>query len=286
MSQPLKELTVGLALCAATRRLKAADVDQPRRDARLLLAEALRLPPERLLTAPERPVDDLEAATFDGMVARRASREPVSRILGRREFWGLSFRLSRETLDPRPDSETLVEAALERLDSCQQAPARLLDLGTGSGCLLLALLSEYPESWGLGIDLSLGALATARANALDLGVSQRAAFAVMDWTAAIVGAFDTILCNPPYVAEGAGLAPEVAAYDPPAALYAGSDGLSAYRRLVPSLLPLLAPGGWALLELGAGQAAAVSALGRAAGFSKIEIKADLSGTPRCLALAR
>ena len=284
MSQLSTGLTVGLALCAATRRLRAAEVEQPRRDARLLLAEALRLPPERLLTSPERTLDDLEAATFESLVARRASREPVSRILGRREFWGLTFRLSPETLDPRPDSETLVEAALERLIA--RRPSRLLDLGTGSGCLLLALLSEHPESWGLGVDLSPAALATARTNALDLGLSRRAAFAVMDWTAAVVGPFDAILCNPPYVEEGAGLAPEVAVYDPPGALYAGSDGLVAYRQLVPGLPALLAPEGWALLELGAGQAAAVSALGRAAGFSKIEIKADLSGTPRCLALAR
>lgn len=284
MSQLSTDLTVGLALCAATRRLRAAEVEQPRRDARLLLAEALRLPPERLLTSPERTLDDLEAATFESSVARRASREPVSRILGRREFWGLSFRLSPETLDPRPDSETLVEAALERLSA--RRPSRLLDLGTGSGCLLLALLSERPESWGLGVDLSPAALATARTNALDLGLSRRAAFAVMDWTAAVVGPFDAILCNPPYVEEGAGLAPEVAVYDPPGALYAGSDGLVAYRQLLPGLPALLAPEGWALLELGAGQAAAVSALGRAAGFSKIEIKADLSGTPRCLALAR
>ena len=284
MSQLSTDLTVGLALCAATRRLRAAEVEQPRRDARLLLAEALRLPPERLLTSPERTLDDLEAATFESLVARRVSREPVSRILGRREFWGLSFRLSPETLDPRPDSETLVEAALERLSA--RRPSRLLDLGTGSGCLLLALLSERPESWGIGVDLSPAALATARTNALDLGLSRRAAFAVMDWTAAVVGPFDAILCNPPYVEEGAGLAPEVAVYDPPDALYAGSDGLVAYRQLVPGLPALLAPEGWALLELGAGQAAAVSALGRAAGFSKIEIKADLSGTPRCLALAR
>lgn len=284
MSQLSTGLTVGLALCAATRRLRAAEVEQPRRDARLLLAEALRLPPERLLTSPERTLDDLEAATFESLVARRASREPVSRILGRREFWGLTFRLSPETLDPRPDSETLVEAALERLIA--RRPSRLLDLGTGSGCLLLALLSERPESWGIGVDLSPAALATARTNALDLGLSRRAAFAVMDWTAAVVGPFDAILCNPPYVEEGAGLAPEVAVYDPPGALYAGSDGLVAYRQLVPGLPALLAPEGWALLELGAGQAAAVSALGRAAGFSKIEIKADLSGTPRCLALAR
>ena len=197
------DLTIGLALCAATRRLRAAEVEQPRRDARLLLAEALRLPPERLLTSPERTLDDLEAATFESLVARRASREPVSRILGRREFWGLSFRLSPETLDPRPDSETLVEAALERLSA--RRPSRLLDLGTGSGCLLLALLSERPESWGLGVDLSPAALATARTNALDLGLSRRAAFAVMDWTAAVVGPFDAILCNPPYVEEGAGL---------------------------------------------------------------------------------
>lgn len=258
---------------------------QPRRDARLLLSDALALTPERMLIESDRCIDDAEWAIFQAFVKRRTAREPVSRILGRREFWGLTFRISPDTLDPRPDSETLIEVALERL-SDRQAPWRLLDLGTGSGCLLLALLSELPCAEGVGLDLSMGAVTVARANALDLGLSERALFGVADWAAGATGPFDVILCNPPYVAADTVLEPEVAHYDPPRALYAGSDGLAAYRRLLPSLSPLLAPGGFVLLELGAGQAEAVTALGEAAGFPNITPRADLSGTLRCLALSR
>ncbi|WP_235830122.1 peptide chain release factor N(5)-glutamine methyltransferase [Algihabitans albus] len=285
MSAGLQAQTVDLALSAATRRLKAAGVEQPRRDARLLLSEVVGLAPERLLVEPERMIKRGEATAFEAFVTRRAMREPVSRILGRREFWGLTFRLSAQTLDPRPDSETLIEAALAHLTD-RRASWRLLDLGTGSGCLLLALLSELSAARGVGVDLSTEAIATARANATELGLASRAVFDVADWTAGVAGPFDLILCNPPYVEEDAVLAPEVAIYDPPDALYAGSDGLAAYRRLIPSLPSLLAPDGCVLLELGAGQAAAVTALGRAAGFPKAEIRADLSGTPRCLALSR
>ncbi|WP_421708399.1 peptide chain release factor N(5)-glutamine methyltransferase [Algihabitans sp.] len=285
MSASLRERTVATALSAATRRLKAAGVEQPRRDARLLLSDALGLAPERTLVEPDRPIGESEWAVFQAFVERRAAREPVSRILGRREFWGLTFRISPDTLDPRPDSETLIEVALERL-SDRRAPSRLLDLGTGSGCLLLALLSELPNAVGLGLDISTGAVAVARGNALDLGLSGRAGFGVADWTAGVTGPFDLVLCNPPYIARDAALEPEVADYDPPNALYAGSDGLTAYRRLLPTLSPLLAPEGCVLLELGAGQADAVAALGEAAGFSDMTLRADLSGTLRCLALSR
>ncbi len=273
------------ALAAASRRLAAAGIEQPRRDARLLLGALLEATPEALLIDSERPLTAAEAAGFAALVARRAAREPVSRILGRREFWGLALRLSPDTLDPRPDSETLVEAGLDRLMP-RDAAWRLLDLGTGSGCLLLALLSELPNAWGLGVDLSPGAAATARANACALGLAGRAGFAVADWTAGLSGRFDLIVCNPPYVEAAAELAPEVAVYDPPPALFAGTEGLDAYRRLLPQLPALLAPGGQVLLELGAGQAEPVAALARAAGFTRIDARADLSGTPRCLAAGR
>ncbi len=278
---------IGHALCAATRRLKAAGVEQPRREARLLLGHALGLSPTALLADPVRPLSAAEAAGFEALVARRAGREPLSRIFGRREFWGLEFRLSSETLDPRPDSETLVEAALARVPD-RRLPLRVLDLGTGSGCLLLAVLSELPNATGLGLDCAPGALATAAANAAALGLETRARmhradWTVPDWTAGL-GRFDLILTNPPYVETTAQLAPEVAEHDPAPALFAGPDGLAAYRALLPSLPDLLAGGACALVEIGAGQADAVAALARSAALSETDRVADLSGTPRCLVL--
>lgn len=278
---------VGHALCAATRRLKSAGVEQPRREARLLLAHALELTPGTLLANPARPLSAPESAGFDALVARRAGREPLSRIFGRREFWGLEFRLSPQTLDPRPDSETLVETALARVPE-RTARLRLLDLGTGTGCLLLAVLSELPNATGVGLDCAPGAVAAAAANAAALGLDTRARMQRADWTApgwaAGLGRFDLILANPPYVETTAQLAPEVAEHDPDLALFAGPDGLAAYRALLPALPNLLAERGCALVEIGAGQAGAVATLARSAALSETERVADLSGTPRCLVL--
>lgn len=276
--------TAGVAVRAAADRFRAAGVDSPRLDAWLLLAHILGTDANRLRLRPETPLDRATADAFENLILRRIEdRVPVSRLIGEREFWSLSFRLSEDTLDPRPDSETLVEAALARVPD-RSAPRRLLDLGTGSGCLLLALLSELPNARGVGTDVSFGAAASARANAFRLGLGSRARFLVADWAAPLAGRFDLVVANPPYIPGGeiTGLAPDVSRHDPARALDGGPDGLDAYRRIVRTLPDLVAAEGHAILEIGEGQAAPVAALLRKAGFASLDIETDLAGKARCL----
>jgi release factor glutamine methyltransferase len=272
---------------AAALRLAAAGVDAPRRDARLLLAAALDVEPAALLARDDGPVDAAAAARFAGYVDRRAGREPVSRILGSREFWSLPFRLTPATLDPRPDSETLVEAALAGIAD-RQAPWRLLDLGTGSGCLLLALLAELPAATGVGVDRDPDAVAAAAANARALGLADRARFCPGDWAAGLDGPFDLVVSNPPYIPDQdiAGLAPEVARFEPRAALAGGPDGLAAYRALAPDLARVLAPAGRVVVEFGAGQDQAVAAILIASGLEIQGFRRDLNSILRCVVAAR
>jgi release factor glutamine methyltransferase len=226
----------------------------------------------------------VDAAAMQALVARRAAHEPLALILGRREFWSLDFAVSSATLIPRPESETLIEAALGAFAG--RGPLRrILDLGTGTGCLLLAALSEFTAAFGVGVDRSSDAVALAARNAVMLGMADRTAFLCADWASALDARFDLILTNPPYVttAELDGLMPEVARHEPRVALDGGTDGLSAYRRLVPDLARLLAPDGIALLEVGRGQAAAVGRLARNAGFAA-DPRHDLSGIARALVL--
>lgn len=213
--------------------------------------------------------------------------EPVWRILGEREFWGLPFRLSPATLEPRPDSETLIEAALEVLAGRRQDEMTFLDLGTGTGCLLIAALSEFPRARGVGIDLSQEACDTARENAGINKVAGRARFAQGDWTTGLTGSFDLILSNPPYIPTGeiAGLSPGVRDHDPRRALDGGDDGLDPYRRFAQALPPLLAPGGKAVIEIGAGQEADVVLLMQAGGLAFEGSRRDLGGHPRALIFA-
>ena len=234
-----------------------------------------------------KPPPDEGVDRFFDLVARRADGEPVARILGRREFWGLPFALAPATLEPRPDTETVVEAALGLVRGAGGA-ASILDLGTGSGCLLLALLSELPDAAGVGVDRSPAAAAAARRNARSLGLGDRARFVAGDWAEAISGRFDLVVSNPPYIATEhiEALAPEVRRHDPALALDGGADGLDAYRAIVADLPRLLAPSGVAVLELGAGQRDAVAGLARAAGLVVIGSNPDLAGTPRALALGR
>ena len=271
----------------AVAELRAAGVESARLDVRLLLADALGATPAQVLAYPERRLNPAEAGRFSALLTRRLAREPVSRILGRREFWSLDLVVGPTTLDPRPDSETLVEAVLAHLGD-RARPRTLLDLGTGSGCLLLALLAELPGGWGLGVDLDPAALAVARKNAESLGLDRRARFLAGDWATALAGPWDVVVCNPPYIESAAlrRLAPEVAGFDPRVALDGGADGLAAYRRLVPDLGRLLAPGALVALEVGAGQANAVEALLSRAGLASIGRVPDLSGVARCLLAGR
>lgn len=275
--------TLAEALARLSRRLDAAGVEGPMRDARLLAAHALDVDRIALHVDRDRRLSTCEQEALHRLGRRRAAGEPVSRIVGRREFWSLTFELSPATLDPRPDSETIVQAALDRLPD-RDRPLSILDLGTGSGCLLIALLSERPRAWGVGVDVSRDAAATARRNAIRLGVADRAAFLVGDWGQALVGGFDLVVANPPYIAvpEFGALAPEVARFDPRRALVAGADGLDAYRALAPFLAGLLTAGGLAVLEVGAGQAPAVASILTHAGLAGLESIDDLAGVQRCV----
>jgi len=280
--------TVAQALATGAARLRDAGVEAARRDALLLLATALGVDPDMLRLRSERRLDAAERSAFETLLGRRAGREPVSRIVGTREFWSLPFKITRDTLDPRPDSETLVEAVLARIGD-RTAPLDILDLGTGSGCLLLALLSELPAARGLGVDISEAALKVARENAAVLGLGSRADFLCAPWGAALggsplEGAWQVIVSNPPYILSGElpDLAPEVQDFDPPLALAGGPDGLDAYRALAPEIARLMAPGGLAALEIETTQIDTVEALLRAAGLTDFGRKRDLAGNWRCL----
>ena len=275
--------TLADAVAGLTRRLRAAGVEDAAGDARLLAIAALGIDRVGLHVHRDRRLTPAEIGEIDRLGQRREAREPVSRIVGCREFWSLDFALSPATLDPRPDSETLVQAALDRVP-CRDRPITIVDLGTGSGCLLIALLTELPEARGIGIDASVEAAAMARCNAERLGVAGRADFVVSDWDSALAVEADLVVSNPPYIArpDMAGLAPEVTRFDPDAALLGGDDGLDAYRDLAPVLPGLLAPGGSALLEVGAGQADPVIGLLADAGLVELDAIADLAGVKRCI----
>ena len=279
--------TVGEVLDQCAAMLAAAGLDEQRRLARRIIVAALRLSPAEVFAHPHRHLDEEEQVRIAAMARRVAAHEPLSRVLGRREFWGLDFILSDDTLDPRPETETVVEAVLARLTD-REAVYRFLDLGTGSGCLLLALLSEYRNASGLGVDVALGAVATARRNAERLGMKERASFIVGDWAAALDGAFAAVIANPPYIAavELARLPPEVRDHDPPRALDGGADGLAAYRAIAQDLPRILMPGGLFVAEIGAGQADSAGGIVKAAGLAVDEIAADLAGIPRALVARR
>ena len=252
----------------------------PRLDAELLMAHALGISREAMLLA--RMHDPIPEA-FSDLVERRAAGEPVAYITGRRGFWTVELAVGAGVLIPRPDSETLIAAAVAHFAGTP-GPRHILDLGTGPGTLLLAALAEWPEAHGLGVDCSARALAYAERNAAELRIADRARFRTGDWAADIAGSFDLILCNPPYVEAGASLARELA-HEPPGALFAGPDGLDAYRALAPQFAPLLTPDGATAIEIGAGQADAVAVLLEAQGLS-VARRRDLGGHERCLLATR
>lgn len=279
--------TVAAALADAAACFAAAGIADPRREARLLLATTLDVAPVAVLGNPDRKLPPAEQARFAVLIDRRAAHEPAARLIGRREFWSLDFALAPETLVPRPDSETVVEAALAHVAD-RAAPCRILDLGTGTGCLLLALLSELPFATGIGVDIAPNAARTARRNAVSLGLGSRVGFFAGTWAAAIAGRFDVILANPPYIPSGTigGLAPEVSHHEPRQALDGGGDGLDCYRVLAPETARLLGEDGVAVFELGAGQAPAVAATMRSAGLAIVGFRRDLAGIERCLVLRK
>lgn len=269
-------MTGAQALRAAVARLAAAGVPGAAGDARALLAHALQIAPDRLTLHLADPVLPEAALRLESALAARAARQPVSQIIGRRLFWGRSFRVTPDVLDPRPETETLVAAALA-------GPfARMLDLGTGSGAILLTLLAENPRATGLGTDLSAAALAVAAGNATALGLSRRAAFQQADWFSGMAGRFDLIVSNPPYIAqtEMAALQPEVHDWEPHLALTPGGDGLDAYRHIAAGVKEHLLPGGRVLVEIGATQGAAVTDLFLAADLHEVVVLPDMDGRDR------
>jgi release factor glutamine methyltransferase len=271
-------VTLVSAWKAARIRLEEAGVDRPAFDARLLLEAAEGVARSDVLTDPHRAVSSAGQARFDTLIARRAAREPLSYILGRHPFWSFTLAVSPAVLTPRPDTETLVRVGLELLAE----DGRVLDLGVGSGAILLAILSERAGATGMGVDASAEALAVAVENATALGLANRTAFTQGDWGSALSGAFDLIVSNPPYIESGsiAGLMPEVSRYEPRLALDGGGDGLNAYRRLFPDVARLLAPGGGFAVEVGQGQDRSVSALAQAAGLTVRGVREDLAGVSR------
>jgi release factor glutamine methyltransferase len=281
-----RPLTLADALRRATADLGSAGIEGPGNDARLLISTALGLSAAQMLARPERPLRCEEVERFGRLIARRAAREPVSRILGEREFYGRTFGISPATLDPRPDSETLIDATLELVarEGWQSRALRILDVGTGSGCLLLTLLAELPSAFGVGSDVSVAALATARANAVRLGLARSAGWLAGDLVAAVRGPFDILISNPPYIPslEIAQAEPEVREHDPLVALDGGADGVAFFRRLS-RVVAKIVPDGWIVLETAHNQADAVATLLAAEGLRKISVQRDVAGRRRCVA---
>jgi release factor glutamine methyltransferase len=285
---PAAEASTVLSIAAARRRLaqqfRDAGFDSPDLDARILVGHALALDHAALAAQADRGLTGSEADAIAALARRRLAREPVARIVGTKEFWGLPIALNADTLVPRPETETIVEAALAALGDARNRPLRIADLDTGSGALLLALLHELAAAHGVGTDISTTALACARANATALELGGRAQFIACDHGSALGSGFDLVVANPPYIASGdiAGLEPEVRDFDPRRALDGGADGLAAYRAIAADARRLLAPGGVLVLELGAGQLDAVRSLTLAAGLAPADVRSDLSGVARAL----
>jgi release factor glutamine methyltransferase len=275
-------VTIGASLDDAARRLREAGLDNARLDARLLLAHALNQSASEVID-PAREFGGAQRERFAAMLRRRLAREPLAYIVGHKEFWSLDFEVGPGALIPRPESETIIEELI-RLVPDRNTPLELLDLGTGTGCLLLAALTEYPRARGTGIDASEEALIWARRNVAKLGLETRCSLSLADWGRIIEGSYDAILANPPYIRSGdiAALAPEVSRYEPVPALDGGPDGLAAYREVAARIAPLLKPDGVLLGEIGEGQGTQVASILAAAGIGTAKIVEDLARIPRCV----
>jgi release factor glutamine methyltransferase len=286
MMADLRGASVAHARRALAQQFREAGIESPELDARILIGHVLGLDHAALAASANQQISDLSASAIERLAARRLAGEPVARILGEKEFWGLPFTVTPAVLVPRPETETIVELALSLADRTRAL--RIADLGTGSGAILLALLSELPDAHGIGTDIATDALDVARRNAQRLGLDGRADFIACDYGAALTGAFDLVVSNPPYIvsAEIAALAAEVREHDPHHALDGGADGLAAYRAIADIAPRLLAPGGHLVVEIGAGQEHAVAELFAAQGLAIIAARPDLSGIVRALAAAR
>ncbi|WP_321333911.1 peptide chain release factor N(5)-glutamine methyltransferase [Breoghania sp.] len=283
--------TLGAAYRRMRNALREAGFETPDLDARLLAADVVGIAANRIVLEEDRRLNAEEVSRLNAHLASRLSHRPVGRILGKREFWGLEFSLSPETLEPRPDTETLVETALDLVaaQALASAPLRILDLGTGTGAILISLLHELPHAWGLASDIQPGALETARRNAIANGVDGRAAFVCMSWMDAVGGPWDLIVSNPPYIRSAVidDLDEDVRAHDPMLALDGGEDGLAPYRILVQQGFEALSGEGAALiLEIGFDQGREVSDLCRLAGFANVMIRQDLAGCDRVVVARR
>jgi len=278
---------VAILIEEGARQLRQAGIEGARKEARMLLEQAAGIPRSRQLGFPETRVETVACDRYQQFIRRRAAREPMSQILGRREFWSLDFLVSDDVLDPRPDSEILIEATLASINDKAHA-YRILDFGTGTGCLLLALLSELPKASGIGVDCSVGAMELASRNAKALGLSERSQFLLGDWDHNLDPGWDIIVANPPYIptVDIDELEPEVAKFEPRVALDGGADGLAHYRRLLPAARRLLVPGGIASFEVGAGQMRQVIELGTSVGLAILASVSDLAGRPRCAVFGR
>ncbi|GGA24789.1 peptide chain release factor N(5)-glutamine methyltransferase [Neptunicoccus cionae] len=274
--------TASMVLRSGTRLLNGAIGEGASRDARILMAHMLGVETDRLTLELSRTITPTQVSHFEHMIKRRAAHEPVSHIIGKRAFWKHDFKVTADVLDPRPDTETLIELALQGT-----APRRILDLGTGSGCILLSLLAEFPDAVGLGTDMSEKALEVAQENANTLGLTERASFATADWFNGLEGAFDLIVSNPPYItaAEMNELSSDVRDYEPHMALTPGGDGLSAYRIIAEGLAGFKAPEGRALFEIGYKQGPDVTAIFKDAGFKEVNLHKDLAGHDRIVAVS-
>ncbi|MFO0389683.1 MAG: peptide chain release factor N(5)-glutamine methyltransferase [Alphaproteobacteria bacterium] len=273
------------ALRQAIRSLQTAHVQSASLDARLLLLHVMGIAHEQWVVSPDMDMTSEQATLYESLIARRAAREPIAHIIGKREFWSMDFKVTNATLDPRPDSETIIEALLQRIPD-KNAALNILDLGTGTGCLLLTLLKELPNAKGLGIDLSREAMAVAQENALSLGLSARAHFQHGNWCEGVSGSFDVIISNPPYIPTTSirSLAPEVAQYEPKLALDGGEDGLDCYRNILAALPTILNQEGIAAFEVGAGQIQSVAEIASENGLQLEGMRKDMQGIPRCLLL--
>ena len=290
MIATLRGASVAHARRAVAEQFRQAGIESPELDARVLIGHALGLDHAGLATAAAQQISDLTATQIERFTVRRLAGEPVARIVGQKEFWSLPLTVTPAVLVPRPETEILVELALALIDrdGARTRPLRIADLATGSGAIVLALLSELPNACGIGTDIDTEALAVARSNAKQLGLDARATFLAGDYGTALEGSFDLVVSNPPYVASAdiGTLAPEVREHDPRHALDGGADGIAAYRAIAADAPRLLKPGGHLVVEIGAGQERAVNGLFAARGLAIAETRHDLSGIPRALAAIR